>query len=149
MSDEDIRKHQLFGLCEYAFKHKKRTDFEGFLRVLIPWLHEVECQIGPYYAKILIHYVVDEFKHGNMDLFLNEVKIHLSKELGDEAMTIAQQLRHQGMQQGMQQGMHLKTSEIAKKLLMQKMAVKLIAEATDLTIAEVKALKKELEPTKH
>ena len=56
-------------------------------------------------------------------------------------MTLAQQLENRGilkgMQQGMRQGMHLKTSEIAKKLLMQKMAVKLIAEATDLTIAEV------------
>jgi len=161
MSDEDIRKHRLFGLCEYAFKHKKRADFEDFLKVLIPWLHEVECQIGPYYAKILVHYVVDEFKHGDMDLFLDEVKIHLSKELGDEAMTIAQQLRQEGMQQGVQQGiqqgmqqgirqgMQFEKCEIAKKLLMQKMPVGLIAEATDLTIAEVKALRKELVPTKH
>ena len=68
-------------------------------------------------------------------------------------MTLAQQLENRGilkgMQQGMRQGMHLKTSEIAKKLLMKKMPVELIAEATDLTIAEVEALRKELEPTKH
>ena len=47
------------------------------------------------------------------------------------------------------QGMHLKSSEIAKRILMKNMSVDLIAKTTDLTIAEVKALKKEPEPIKH
>jgi predicted transposase YdaD len=31
LEDEDIKKHPLFGLSEFAFKHKKSKDFEAFL----------------------------------------------------------------------------------------------------------------------
>ncbi len=39
LADEDIKKHTLFGLTEFAYKHKKMKDFESFLDTIIPWLH--------------------------------------------------------------------------------------------------------------
>jgi predicted transposase/invertase (TIGR01784 family) len=49
----------------------------------------------------------------------------------------------EGIEQGIEQGMHLKSAEIAKKMLTKNMPIDLIAETTDLGTAEIEALKKE------
>lgn len=64
-------------------------------------------------------------------------------------MTIAQQLRQQGMQQGVQQGMHLKSSEIAKKMLLRGEDIQIIMNDTGLSVGEINALQNELDPATH
>jgi hypothetical protein len=77
----------------------------------------------------------------------------VSEETKGKIMTLLQQLENRGilkgMQQGMQQGMHLKTSEIAKRMLLRGEGTRIISADTGLTVTEIEALKKELEPTKH
>jgi hypothetical protein len=86
MLDEDIQKHRLFGLTEFAFKHKATVHFERFLEVLMPWLHEVEYELGGQYAKLMIKYVLEVFPSGNHKQFTEMAKIHLSKELGEDTV---------------------------------------------------------------
>ena len=149
LDDEDIQKYRLFGLCEYAFKHKSTKNFEQCLEILVPWIGEIANRLGQDYAKIMMMYVAHAFINGDVILFVKKIQQHLSKELGDEAMTIAQQLRNEGMQQGMQQGIRQNSHEIAKKLILKGLDEEFIAETTGLRVEEIRKLKKELEPTKH
>lgn len=158
MTDADIQKHELFGLSEYAFKHKKTKQFEKFLEIMMPWAHKIELQLGKDYAKMVIRYVVDVFPDANYDALIAGTERYLSKELGDEAMTIAQQLEQRGMQRGRLEGKiegklegKIESSrEIAKNmLLMNEFSVETIAIVTHLSVDEVKAMKTSLEPTKH
>lgn len=116
---------------------------------MLPWLHDIELQLGKDYARMILKYVIDVYPEANYETFIAETKHYLSKELGDEAMTIAQQLEQRGIQQGMQQGMQAEKYIIAKKLLIKGVAENLIAETTDLKPTEIKKLKEELNPTKH
>jgi predicted transposase/invertase (TIGR01784 family) len=63
------------------------------------------------------------------------------KWLRDESASL-QKAHEKGKQAGLEEGMHLKSAEIAKKMLTKNMQIDLIAETTDLTVAEVEALKK-------
>lgn len=150
MADEDIQKHRLFGLTEFAFKYKATQNFKKFLDVLMPWLHEVECELGTQYARIVLKYVVNECPAGNYEQFIEVAHTYLSNELEEEAMTIAQQLKQQGMQQGIQQGMQQgmqqgaqqELRETARRMLEKKLDIQLIAEVTKLSQDEIGLLSK-------
>lgn len=153
MSDDDIKKHRLFGLSEYIFKHKADKQFADSLPTIIDWLSEMERHGFTQYAKMVIGYVIHAFSNADITIFANAISLHLSKELGDQAMTMAEQLRQQGMQAGMQagmqQGMNAKTREIAMNLLRAHIAPEIIAETTHLSQDEIKKLLTEVENTKH
>lgn len=97
----------------------------------------------------MITYVANEFVNGDVVLFVNKIKEHLSKELGDVAMTIAQQLRNEGIQRGVQRGMQHEKHNIAKRMLRRGADIQTILEDTGLGLTEIKELKKELEETLH
>jgi len=67
MPDEEIRQHQLFGLTEYAFKHKRTQHFEAFLDNILPWMNEVNVQISGQYATLLIKYILDVYPEGSYE----------------------------------------------------------------------------------
>lgn len=97
-------------------------------------------------------YVIDVYPVASYEVLVEEIKRYLSKELGDEAMTIAQKLEQrgrqqgvqQGVQQGMQQGMQLERYAIAQKMLIKGYFEDLIVEMTNISSHEIKKLKEEL-----
>ena len=82
------------------------------------------------------------YKNASYDVLIEKIKQYLSNELEDEAMTIAQQLEQRGVEK--------EKSIIAKNLLTMKVLdLEKIAEATNLSINQLKQLQEEIEPTKH
>ena len=60
-------------------------------------------------------------------------------------MTVAQQLRQEGMQKGRQEGMHTKSLEIAKNMLSKlHLDIKVVKEATGLSEEELLKLQAEV-----
>lgn len=149
MPDEEIKKHQLFGLAEFAFKYKYTQNFKHFLQTYLPWLHEVELHVESNYATIILTYIMNVFDKADASVFREETQRYLSKELGEQAMTIAEQLRQQGMQQGLQAGMQQEKYIIARSMLLDQMPLDVICKHTTLGVEEVKKLKADLEGTKH
>jgi predicted transposase/invertase (TIGR01784 family) len=149
MSDEEIQKHALFGLTEYAFKHKRTQNIKKFLATLFPWMKaaEVEFQIDSQYGKILLRYILSLCPHGGYELFMESAKQYLSKSQEDKAMTLAEELiqkgRYEGMQQGMQEGMQKgvqKIQQIALQMLNKGMSVNEVTELTGLSSDKVSNL---------
>ncbi|MCB1827899.1 MAG: Rpn family recombination-promoting nuclease/putative transposase [Coxiellaceae bacterium] len=44
VKDDELQKHQLSGLMEFALKNKKVRDFRKFLQRLLPWLDQVNIE---------------------------------------------------------------------------------------------------------
>ena len=141
MSDEEIKKHQLFGITEFTFKHKKTKNFQKFLTELFDLLKKQRFRIDTEYAKLLIKYMMHVFPSADHKLLAAEIEHFSNPTMGDVEMTIAQQLREEGRQQGVQQGLHV----VAKKLLKYGLDPRIICKGTDLPLEELLRLKKELE----
>jgi predicted transposase/invertase (TIGR01784 family) len=102
ISDDDMRKRQWCGVTEFALKNKKVRDFQKFLKILLPWLRELEQSgdAGSSFIRIVLKYVLDGTETEEKQVFIKAVREHLSPALGDEIMTLAQQFRLEGQQQG-------------------------------------------------
>lgn len=145
MADEDIKKHRLFGLSEYAFKHKHTKHFEKFLQNMLPWAHQIELQLGNDYVKMVMRYVIDVYPEASYDIFVEEARRYLSEETGGEAMTIAEQLEQRGMQQGMQQSQR----KVAKSMLMDSFPESSVVKYTGLSVEVINTIKAELQSSTH
>ena len=137
LPDEDIKKHSLFGLAEFAFKHKNsRISFDDFINKEIIMISKIAQQKNKNYAKILITYIINEYENGNVSVIEDAAAKYLTKPLQEDVMTIADQLRHEGMQQGMQQG----KVEVAIQLLKTGSKPAFVAQVTQLPLSKVKQL---------
>lgn len=106
LDDKDIRRRQWCGLVEFALKHKQARDFKQFLKILLPWIQEVEKSgsSGFSLSKTVLKYAVDGIEGQDFDFFKESIREYLSPALGDEIMTLAQELIQRGQHQGIHQG---------------------------------------------
>ncbi len=109
LKDDDMRRRQWSGVVEFALKNKRVHDFKGFLKRLLPWLQELEQagNSGFSLSKTVLKYVLDGTQAEGFEVFKKSVREHLSPMLGDEIMTLAQELEQRGMHKGMHKGIHL------------------------------------------
>ncbi len=158
LDDEDIKKHKYFGVSEMVFKYKDSRHFQKFLETFLPRLNVVSLQVGKKYAMMELRYIVDQYTHADARVLEHEIKQHLSNDLGDEAMTIAQQLEQRGIQQGMQQGIQqgmqqgeIRTRiEIAEKLLLDgNLSEDIVSNMTNLSSKQINEIKARLNLTNH
>lgn len=107
--DDEILRRKWCGIVEFALKYKQVRDFEEFLRVLLPRLHQIEKSgySGFFFSKIVLKYILDGLEARDKDLFVRGIEKYLSQELRGEIMTLAQEFIQWGEEKGMQQGMQL------------------------------------------
>jgi predicted transposase/invertase (TIGR01784 family) len=98
LKDEDIRRRQWSGLVEYALKYKQVRDFKQFLKILLPWIQEIEKNgsSGFSLSKTVLKYTLDGVEGQDFDFFKKSIREYLSPTLGDEIMTLAQELQQKG-----------------------------------------------------
>ncbi len=102
LPDEDIIRRQWSGLMEYALKYKQAHDFKQFLKILLPWIRELEQSdtAGFSLGKVVLKYTLDGIEAQGFEVFKESVREYLSPPLGEEIMTLAQELREEGFHQG-------------------------------------------------
>jgi len=133
LEDSDIRKHDLFGLTEFAFKYKETREFGHFMDEFLSWMNDLSDTINKDYAKMLLKYVMNVYREADTQTFVDKAQHHLSTALGEEAMTIAQQLRQEGMQEG--------TQAMALRLVMEDgMPVERAANLANLSVESLQAI---------
>ena len=106
LPDEELSRRKWSGLIEFALKHRKIIDLEGFLDELLPWIHVIEQTdtAGFSLGKIVIKYILNGSDAKGRELFLQKMRDYLSPQLGDEVMTLAQEFRQEGLHLGIHQG---------------------------------------------
>ena len=107
MSDDEIKSHDWCGLMEFAFKHRKVTDFKAFLETLFPWLQRrtLESNSGSFLGRTILTYILDDMDSHDIKLFLQQASQHLSTQLRGEAMTLGQAFELRGEKRGRKIGM--------------------------------------------
>ena len=102
IEDDEILKRRWSGLVEFALKYRQVRDFKKFLKTLLPWVKEIEKSDSSGFSlgKNVLKYILDGTEAKDFDLFAKGIQEYLSPELGDEIMTLAQQLQQTGIHQG-------------------------------------------------
>ena len=117
LEDEVLREEKWAGTLAFFMKHVHDRDIVESIRSIIGsllWLIKAGCEdlVTAY-----LNYYMSEANNFNLTIYIDLIKKHLSEEIGEKVMNMAQQLRdegvvigvekgvQQGIQQGMQQGM--------------------------------------------
>lgn len=103
LDDEDINKHHLLGLVELAFKYKNAKEMELAIKKIFQRMHELALETDPNFRKFLLKYIAGTFNETHYEKMIEISKMIEYDELGEEIMTMAQQLRQEGIQQGRQE----------------------------------------------
>jgi predicted transposase/invertase (TIGR01784 family) len=89
------------------------------------------------FKSVLVKYIVSEYKKGSVELIVESAEKYLDDTLSEEVMTIADQLRAEGMQKGEKAA----ARKIARNLFKKGVSLDLIAESTGLSLSELQSLK--------
>jgi hypothetical protein len=87
MSDEESKKHRLFGITEFTFKHKKTKDFHKFLTELFALIQKLRFRIDPDYVTLLLKYMMNVFRRADHKLLAAEIERFLDSTMGGAQMT--------------------------------------------------------------
>ncbi len=139
IADEELRAHEWAGLMEFVFKHQFKRDMMQLMATIMAWVHEVELNQGYEFAKNVISYIINQIDADNIDLIIELAQSHLSSELEEETMTIAERFRLRGVEQGLQLARNEQARHL-KNLLARGYPPQEIAEAFELDLEEVLAL---------
>ncbi len=106
--DEIIQERRLWGIVEYVFKHRGSKDYKKILKVLIPWIQEIEAS-GEVYSlcENVLTYWIDGIETEDVESVKKELQSCLEITLGAKKMTLGQLLRAEGHEIGLQEGINL------------------------------------------
>ena len=148
MDDETLQEHGLNALMELLLKHHSDKQIIRFLKNLQESgkLSRLLSAIDDgNYPIIVLDYLMNTGDDPSSKA--DDVIDILTKALpqyGDQFMTFAQQLKHEGMQQGMQQGMQHEKYEIAKNMLRDNEPLEKVCRFTGLDLEIVAKLEQEI-----
>lgn len=144
ITDEELQKQPWWGALALTLKHIYARNMTPYLQFILDLLKLVqELENGKKYAEGIIFYI---FNRGEIDKedFLEKIQAQLSPEIGEDVMTVAEQLKKEGIQQGIQQGIQKAQMEIAARLLENHENLSNIAKITGLSLEKIEELKKSL-----
>ncbi len=93
---------------------------------------------GQAYLAIVLQYILERGELSNKDAFFDIIEENMSPEVGENTMTIAEQLRIEGMQKGKLDG----KLEMAQSMLADGVDLVFIAKYTQLSLEVLKDMKK-------
>jgi len=138
IEDEKLKEKAWAGVMELTLKHIFARDMQPYLNDIIELLKKVEKSNGRKFTEIVLTYILDRGDLSNKEAFLNTVRAEFSPEVGERIMTIAEQLKAEGIEKGIEK----EKLEIAKRLLSENAEVSFIARVTELSAAKIEELKK-------
>ena len=104
-SDEQIKGTILARVVMLLFKHIHDKDFPEKLEKIFRLVEELsEKETGLEYFQTLLKYIINHTGDISPERFRAIVEKTLSKAKGDTIMTLAEQLKKEGLQEGLQKG---------------------------------------------
>jgi predicted transposase/invertase (TIGR01784 family) len=144
IEDAELKKRAWLGIMELTLKHIFAQDIQPYLAD-IAGLMKLIGDEGRVFTEAALIYILDRGEIQNKEAFFRVINTALSTETGEKIMTIAEQLRMEGMEKGIekgrQEGIEKKAIEIAHNLLVANTDIGLIAQVTGLSIEQIEALR--------
>ena len=141
--DENLQKQVWFGVMGQIFKHRFK-EVVDFTNIVLPHLIAIDKQGDVEYIYSVIEYVARTKDIDDKKQFFEVLTNSLSKPAREAIMTIAEQLKQEGMQQGIQKGRHEGSLSFVKYLLSEGKSLEEISRITGLSFKEVENIKQEI-----
>ena len=140
LSEEEIQQHGLAALMEMLFKHYRARNVVNIINRLIDFqlLQNTVKKLGVDYLETVLKYLLETLNR-NEAVMPKQVLQKIAKALPGEKekiMTLADQLRFEGMEQGIQDGIAL----MAKNMLQEGIDFQKVVDITGLDEQKVKSL---------
>ena len=128
---------------ELTLKHIFAQDIQPYLAD-ITGLMKLIGDEGRVFTEAALIYILDKSDIKDKEAFFKVINTTLSTETGEKIMTIAEQLRREGIEIGIEKGRQEELLKIARNLLAANTDLALIAQVTGLSIEQINALKNDL-----
>jgi recombination-promoting nuclease RpnB len=138
IEDELLRRHTWSSVMELTLKHIFKRDMLPHLQLILELIRELAVlkESGyPNFTEDVLVYILDRGEFEDKDAFFALVKTRLTPEIGETIMSIAEQMRAEGIQKA--------KYDIAKRLLAKKEDPSTIAEITELTLDQIKEIEEQ------
>ena len=141
IDNETLKAHAWSGALLLSLKNIFIQDFLSFMKEnLTEVFRELIQAGGEPIVRDMLEYYVYKGNIANTEQFSTYITQQVSRELGDEMATLAEQWQAQGYAKGSHAGMKKSAHKIAENLLVQGLVPKNIAQVTELPVAEVLAI---------
>ena len=141
--EELLRKKIFVGLMLYFFQKIHEPDILPHIKHASSILFKISKKDFSYVIDVL-QYILYKGESDNPEEVVSLIKESLSKNQGEDTMTLAEQLIQKGMEKGrtsgIQEGMEKGKLEIAKRMLEIGQKPDLIASVTGLSLSEINRL---------
>ena|SRR5690242_15722760 len=94
-----LRRNTWALVMELTVKHIFAKDMLPYLQEIILLIKHLQQSDGKILAETVLTYILDRGELSNQNTFFNLVKTNLASDVGEKIMTIAEQLKAEGMQQ--------------------------------------------------
>ena len=141
IKDETLRQQTWDGVVLFLLKHIYSSDFIARLKKIVKSLQFIEKHGGSELLTHMLYYVISK-SDSKQDQFINFVVDHLPQDLGETAMTLADQFRDEGLQKGRLEGSNNTRVSIAKDMIRQGLGPDIVAKITKLPLQKIEQLVK-------
>ena len=158
IDNEILKSHVWSGALLLSLKNIFERDFLSFMKKhLTKIFHQLLAAGGEPLVRNMLEYYVYKGNITNSEQFSNYIAQQISKEIGKDMTTLAEQWLsegmeigiekgvQQGLEKGVQQGMEKSAHRIAKNLLAQGLNPASIAQVTELPVSVILALQAEIQ----
>jgi recombination-promoting nuclease RpnB len=105
IDDEELKQHAWAGVMEFALKHIFARDILPHLKNFTKALHQLDQADGRSFVEIVLQYLLERGELSDRDAFFTLIDTEISPEVGENIMSLAEQLRQEGKQEGKQEGL--------------------------------------------
>jgi predicted transposase/invertase (TIGR01784 family) len=130
------------GVMEFSLKHIFARDILPWLKDIADTLHQLDIAGGRDFIAIVLQYLLERGELSDKDEFFKLIDTQISHEVGEKIMSLAEQLKEEGLIEGMLKGELKKEKEIAKRLLEEGSDPAFVAKITGLSLDKIKELQK-------
>jgi recombination-promoting nuclease RpnB len=117
IEDKELKQRAWVGVMELTLKHIFSKDMLPYIKDIVQLLKHLEKADGKHFIETVLIYILDRGELSNKDAFIDLIKTKLTPEVGEKIMTIAEQLKAEGMQQGIEKAKY----DIAKRFVQRQL----------------------------
>jgi predicted transposase/invertase (TIGR01784 family) len=139
IDDEELKRHAWVGVMEFVLKHIYARDVLPYLHDIAELLRRIARSGGSDYVSIVLQYALERGELRNKEAFFDLINTQISSEVGEKVMTLAEQLKAEGIAEGLQKGKF----EVARRLLAEGSEATFIAKITGISLETLKTLNEE------
>ncbi|MEQ1790244.1 MAG: Rpn family recombination-promoting nuclease/putative transposase [Rickettsiales bacterium] len=115
IDDEELKQHAWAGVMEFILKHIFARDVLPYLQDIAGFLKKITQSGGHDYVSIVLQYALERGELKDKRAFFDLINTKISSEVGEKIMTLAEQIKAEGIAEGIQKGIQKGITEGVQK----------------------------------